>query len=163
MGTLTEPMVRLVREQRLGYVATVTPDGKPKVSPKGSLRVWDSDHLAFADIDSPNTVRNLSKNPYTEINVIDPLTRKGFRFTGEAAVFHAGEVYFKILDEYKAEGADIRRVRSIVLVRVTNATPLTSPAYSLGFREEEVRRLWEEFYRKEKDRTVTDLTPPTDF
>jgi uncharacterized protein len=163
MVVLTDAMVRLVREQRLGYVASVTPDGHPKVSPKGSLRVWDAEHLAFADVDSPNTVRNLAKNPHTEINVVDPFTRKGYRFTGEAQVLHAGDLYFKVLAEYKAEGADIRRVRSIVVVRVTNATPLTSPAYAAGFREEEVRRLWEEYYRKATDRTVIDLVPPNDF
>jgi predicted pyridoxine 5'-phosphate oxidase superfamily flavin-nucleotide-binding protein len=163
MAVLTDAMVRLVREQRLGFVASISPDGFPKVSPKGSLRVWDAENLAFADVDSPNTVRNLAKNPRTEINVVDPLTRKGFRFTGTATVLHAGDLYFKVLDEYKSEGADVRRVRSIVVVRVTNATPLTSPAYAMGFREEEVRRLWEEYYRKASQRTVLDITPPNDF
>jgi uncharacterized protein len=163
MVALTDAMVRLVREQRLGYVASVAADGAPKVSPKGSLRVWDSEHLAFADVDSPNTVKNLARNPRTEINVVDPFTRKGFRFTGNATVLHAGDLYFKVLAEYKAEGADVRRVRSIVIVEVTNATPLTSPAYSVGFKEEEVRRLWDEYYRKQSQRTVLDLVPPNDF
>ena len=43
----------MIAELRLCYVATVTPDGKPNLSPKGSLRVVDDDHLAFADIMSP--------------------------------------------------------------------------------------------------------------
>src|SRR6266853_4809673 len=50
MGILTDDMKRIVREQRLGYIATVCPDGTPNLSPKGTTAVWDDDHLVFADI-----------------------------------------------------------------------------------------------------------------
>ena len=163
MPVLTEAMMTMVRTQRLGYVASISPDGFPKVSPKGSLTVWDADHLVFADIESPNTVRNLSKNPRTEINVVDPFVRKGYRFSGTATVLHAGDLYFKVLEHYKAEGADVRRVRSIVVVEVTQALPLASPVYTEGYPEEEVRRLWEEYHSKLEKKTVLDLIPPTDF
>jgi uncharacterized protein len=163
MPVLTEPMIAMVRKQRLGYIASVAADGFPKVSPKGSLTVWDADHLVFADIESPNTVRNLARDPRTEINVVDPFLRKGYRFTGTASVLHAGDQYFKVLEKYKSEGCDVRRVRSVVIVQVTQAMPLVSPAYAEGFSEEEVRRLWEEYHAKSEDKTVLDLTPPTDF
>ena len=38
MGTLNEEMRRVVEEQRLGYAATVCPDGTPNLSPKGWSR-----------------------------------------------------------------------------------------------------------------------------
>lgn len=41
MGILTEEMKRAVPAIRLCFVATVTSDGKPNVSAKGSLCVWD--------------------------------------------------------------------------------------------------------------------------
>jgi predicted pyridoxine 5'-phosphate oxidase superfamily flavin-nucleotide-binding protein len=85
-AVLTEDMQRVVREQRLGFVATVGPDGTPSLSPKGTTRVWDDEHLVFADIMSPGTVANLRANPAVEINVVDPIARKGDRFMGEAAV-----------------------------------------------------------------------------
>lgn len=160
MAVLSEPMMALVRAQRLGYVATVSLDGSPNVSPKGSLAVWDETHLIFADVDSPHTVRNLKTNPRTEVNVVDPFTRKGYRFQGKATVVHAGALYFQAIDRYKAEGSDVRRIRAIVLIEVTHAAPLISPVYAGGFQEDEVRRLWEEYYGK---RTVIDLTPPRDF
>jgi uncharacterized protein len=163
MGKLTEPMQRLVREQRLGYVASISEEGRPMVSPKGSLTVWDGDHLVFADVDSPGTVRNLESRPQTEINVVDPFVRKGYRFTGTGKVLHAGDVYWKVLEMYKAEGADIRRVRAVVLVEVTAVSPLVSPVYGVGLTEAEVRRLWEEYHTKSADRTVVDLIPPHDF
>ncbi|MCI4349947.1 MAG: pyridoxamine 5'-phosphate oxidase family protein [Thermoplasmata archaeon] len=163
MAILTEEMKRLVRHQRLGYVATISPDGSPNLSPKGSLTVWGDHHLVFADIESPHTIRNLAANPATEINVVDPFIRKGYRFRGRANVVRGGDTYWKILDAYKAEGADVRRVRTIVLVEVTHAAPLVSPVYTLNLSEDEVRRLWEEYHVKSIQKTVVDLIPPNDF
>ena len=82
MGILTDDMKRIVREQRLGYIATVCPDGTPNLSPKGTTAVWDDDHLVFADIRSPQSVQNIEQNPSVEVNVVDPLVRKGYRFKG---------------------------------------------------------------------------------
>ncbi len=163
MAPLTDAMKHLVRAQRLGYVASVTEDGAPMVSPKGSLTVWDDTHLVFADIDSPHTVKNLTKNPRTEVNVVDPFLRKGFRFTGMASVLHTGAVYWKVLEHYKSEGADIRRIRAVVLIEVTQASPLVSPVYAAGFTEDEVGSLWQEFHTRKSQKTVLDLTPPSDF
>jgi hypothetical protein len=42
MGTLTNDMKRIVCQQRLGYIATVCPDGTPNLSPKGTAG-WDDD------------------------------------------------------------------------------------------------------------------------
>ena len=41
-------MKRVVREQRLGFYATVCEDGSPNLSPKGTTYVLDDDHLFFA-------------------------------------------------------------------------------------------------------------------
>jgi uncharacterized protein len=163
MAILTDEMQRLVREQRLGYVATVSPDGSPNVSPKGSLTVLDDKSLVFADIESPHTIRNLGLNPRTEINVVDPLTRKGFRFRGKGSVLHAGVSYWKILEMYRDEGADIRRIRAVVVVELDSAAPLVSPVYTTGLAEEEVRALWVEYHTKARQRTIVDLIPPRDF
>ncbi|HEX6676706.1 MAG TPA: pyridoxamine 5'-phosphate oxidase family protein [Actinomycetes bacterium] len=43
-------MRRVVAEQRLGFVATVCPDGTPNLSPKGTVAVWDDQHLVFVVI-----------------------------------------------------------------------------------------------------------------
>src|SRR5690242_21957995 len=82
MAHLSEDMKAMVSRLRLCYVATVTPEGRPNLSPKGSLRVLDDEHLAFADIMSPQTMRNLAKNPYIEVNMVDPFLRRGYRFKG---------------------------------------------------------------------------------
>jgi predicted pyridoxine 5'-phosphate oxidase superfamily flavin-nucleotide-binding protein len=64
LAILTPEIQRFVREQRLGFVATVGGDGRPNLSPKGTTTVWDDGHLMFADIASPQTVANLAVNPH---------------------------------------------------------------------------------------------------
>ena len=68
LSVLDDDMKRVVREQRLGYVASVCPDGTPNLSPKGTTAVWDDDHLVFLDIFSPGTVANIEAgNPVVEV------------------------------------------------------------------------------------------------
>lgn len=153
---LTEHMKRVVGEQRLGFVATVCPDGTPSLSPKGTTRVWDDDHLVFADICSPGTVANLRANPSVEVNVVDPIARKGYRFKGKGTVVTGGALFQQILAFYEGGAAPVRdaraRIRSVVLVKVERALPLISPAYDLGVTEEAVRDQWLSHHRRLADR-----------
>jgi uncharacterized protein len=142
MGILTADMKRILDEQQLGFIATVTPDGKPNLSPKGTTRAWDDDHLVFADICSPNTIANLRLNPAIEINVVDPIVRKGYRFKGEAVILSSGSQYDEIERAYRARGSQ-NAFRHIVLVKVSYAAELISPAYDLGRSEAEVAAHWE--------------------
>src|SRR5512146_2371619 len=90
MAILTDDMQRVVREQRLGFYATVCEDGSPNLSPKGTTYVLDDDHLLFADIRSPQTVANIRRGSPVEVNVVDPFVRKGYRFKGPAEIHEPG-------------------------------------------------------------------------
>lgn len=157
---LTDDMKRVVLEQRLGYAATVCPDGTPNLSPKGTVTVWDDHHLAFADICSPNTIRNLRANPWIELNVVDPIVRKGYRFKGRAELHHAGDLYARGLRLLTERGMDAtpERINTVVLVRVEQAAPLISPAYDSGASEQHVAAKWEA-HRSELARHRADREP----
>jgi predicted pyridoxine 5'-phosphate oxidase superfamily flavin-nucleotide-binding protein len=142
MGLIPADMKRVVEEQRLGFVATVYPDGTPNLSPKGTTAVWDDDHLVFANIRSPGTLANLRQNPNVEVNVVDPFVRKGYRFKGVASVLESGPIYDKVIAFYKERGA-ANVIREVVMVRVHRAQPMDSPAYDLGLTEAEVRARWD--------------------
>ncbi len=149
MGILTEEMKRLVMEQRLAYIATVCPDGTPNLSPKGTIRVWDDDHLAFGDICSPRTMENLRHNAGVEINVVDVFLRKGHRFKGTASVLSDGPQFQEIMNLYTDNGSRQRvtnLIRAIVLVEVTRALPLVSPGYAPGVTEEQMVTQWQGHY-----------------
>jgi uncharacterized protein len=131
VGTIDEDMRRVVEEQRLGYAATVCPDATPNLSPKGTIAVWDDDHLIFADIRSPRTIENLRHNPAIEINVVDPVLRKGYRFKGTGTVLTEGPSFDEVLAFYFRRRV-ANEIRAVVLVEVERALPLISPAYDLG-------------------------------
>jgi hypothetical protein len=119
------------------------------LSPKGTTAVWDDDHIVFADIRSPATVSNLRRNPSAEINVVDPMVRKGYRFKGVASVVTDGALYERILDFYRT-GRNLdeghTRIRSFVLVKINEAMPLISPAYDQGLTEEQVRQKMQHYF-----------------
>jgi predicted pyridoxine 5'-phosphate oxidase superfamily flavin-nucleotide-binding protein len=142
-------MQRVVREQRLGFYATVCEDGSPNLSPKGSTYVLDDERLFFADIRSPQTVANVRRGSLVELNVVDPIVRKGYRFKGPAQVHEpASEIYDRALEQMRAAGSQlVDRVRTIVVIDVREARPVVSPAYDDGsMTEEEVTRIWRARY-----------------
>ncbi len=162
---LSDEVRRAIQFQRLGYVASVSRAGTVHVSPKGSLMIWDNRTVVWVDISSPKTVRNLRENPSTEIAVVDPFTRKGFLLRGRAKVYRRGPEFDRALDLYRSTHADVDRIRSVILVRVTRVSPLVSPVYSKGLTEDDVRALWEEWHHilRGRPKVVADLIPPGDF
>ena len=132
--------------QKLGYVATVTSDGKPNISPKGTIIGWNDKTLAFADIRSPDTMKNLKDNAAVEINVIDPLLRKGYLFQGMARILEDGPLYQEILNHYRENGIK-SPINSIVLVDVSSVSDVVSPLYDLGVSEEDIKSKWQKHFR----------------
>lgn len=147
---LTEDMMRVVLEQRLGFVATVTRDGRPNLSPKGTTTVLDDEHLLFADIASPGTVTNLTSSPFVEVNVVDPIRRKGYRFKGRGEVHRGGERFEQGLDVLEQRGSTTprERIRAVVVIDVEESAPLVSPVYADGAQEEAVAASWLGHHRK---------------
>ena len=142
---ITEKIGKFVSQQKLGFVATVSPDRKPNLSPKGTISVLDKNTLVFANIRSPQTIENLEKNPSIEINIVDPFSRRGYRFKGIAKIISDGEEYNKILLSYKQNGIQTT-IKSIVMVNVKQILEVTSPLYDVGYTEEELRIKWKKYY-----------------
>lgn len=145
MGILSDPTKDFVRQQKLGFVATVCPDGTPNLSPKGTLIAIDDDHLAFLDIISPGTIDNLLKNPAIEINVVDFFVRRGYRFKGKAEVLSKGSLYDSILLLY-GDASKKYEIKHIVRIRVERVLEVKSPAYDTGATEAEIERRWIDYW-----------------
>jgi hypothetical protein len=150
MGILTDDMKRVVRQQRMGFMATVCPDGSPNLSPKGTATIWDDNHLVFADLGSPVTIENLGHNPACEINVLDTFLRKGYRFKGTAEILTSGDLFDEIEDAFTTGSHGIRRsglpAKRYVLITVNKAAPVISPGYTPGKTEESMREEWTDYW-----------------
>ncbi|MCH8972880.1 MAG: pyridoxamine 5'-phosphate oxidase family protein [Thaumarchaeota archaeon] len=145
MPTLTQEIKDFVNKQRMGFVATIGPANKPNLSPKGTTIAWDDNHLAFTGIRSDQTISNLKANPNLEINVVDPIRRRGYRFQGTAKILSDGEEFEKILSHYRTLGVK-SEVKAIVLIGIDVAKEIKSPLYDLGLTEQEIVSEWKKRY-----------------
>ena len=145
MVTISEEIKNFVNSQKLGYVATVSKDGTPNLSPKGTIVVMNESTLVFADIRSPQTIQNLQNNPSVEINVVDPFQRLGYRFKGECKIINEGPEFDKILDYYANVGIK-SKINSVVIVDVESMSEVTSPSYDLGVTKDELVSKWKKYY-----------------
>ncbi len=121
-------------------MATVTPGGRPSLSPKGTFIVVDDETIAFGEIRSPQTVANLTANPELEVNFVDQFIRKGVRIRGRAEFVRRGTMQFESLfPEFEAQWGELaNRINMIVKVPVEEVRPLTTPPYDDGATEEEM-------------------------
>ena len=115
MAKLSEEAKKIIGELGPALVATANKDGKPNVSPKGSFRVLDDEHIAFADIASPRTMANLRENPQLSAVVFDAATRKGCRIWGKAEILESGDLFDTISAEYTSRGMKVKHLVKVAI------------------------------------------------
>jgi predicted pyridoxine 5'-phosphate oxidase superfamily flavin-nucleotide-binding protein len=141
---IDQDMIDVIESAKLMFVATVRSDGTPNLSPKGSVRVLDGAHLIFADIASPQTVENLRARPSVEVNVVDFLRRRGYRFRGTAEILEPGDRDFAWIAAWLRDtNGDGVPCHHAVKITVSEVTEVLSPAYThQHVPEPELRSAW---------------------
>lgn len=119
MAKLTEEAKNLVGEFGPALVATASKTGKPNVSPKGSFRVLDDEHIVFAEIASPRTIANLRENPQLAAIVFDRSTRKGCRIWGSAEILDSGDVFESLKAEYASRKMEVKHAVKVKVEEFT--------------------------------------------
>ena len=95
MIDLTEMAELVDRSGPDGYtvlVATASKDGAPDLAFKGSVMVWDKDHLAFWERAHGVTLSNLEENPRAALVYRNRDAGKNWRFWGDAQLLRDGEL-----------------------------------------------------------------------
>jgi len=119
-------MRRLVADHGVSRVVTQDLDGTRHSTPRASLMPWDGDRLAFVEVSDGRTLANLRRSPRVEVDVVDPLRGRGYRFTGDARVLTDG-LLFEIVCKNQVD-AELRPfVEAVVIVDVRFATSLVAP------------------------------------
>jgi hypothetical protein len=78
-----------------------------------------------------------------ELNVVEQLSRRGYRFFGQAALHSAGSaVYDEAMRRVFGEAPASMPVTAVVLLEVERAAPLLSPAYWRDTDEAAIREAW---------------------
>ncbi len=145
---ITRDAARIIRDFPLGIVSTVTVDGRPAASPKGTFLVLDDTTLAYGDIRSPGTLANLRKTPMAEVVFVDPFRRKGVRLSGNTEIIETESVRFNQLHPQWLDtwGDLARRIQALVLIHVDRVLPLATPPYDDGATEDEMIALYKAKY-----------------
>lgn len=150
MSTIDQDMRTIIDDAMIAFAATVCEDGSPNLSPKGSVRVYDDDHLIFMDIDSPHTMANLRRDPRIEINAIDVFRRRGYRFKGTARIVPPGDPAYEWLNKWLLDiNGPGYPANEAVVVDVERILPILSPAYTWGEAQEpDLVAAWESRYHR---------------
>ena len=145
---ITDEAKRIIRDFPLGVVATITPDGKPAASPKGTFLVLDDMTIAYGDIRSPGTRRNLMLQPSAEVVFVYPFLRKGVRLRGSTEVVETETTRFdRMIAPWEETWGDLaKRIQGIVLIHVDRVLPLATPPYDDGVSEADMVALYQEKY-----------------
>lgn len=118
MVKLSEEAKKLITEIHPGLIATTGNDGKPNISPKGSFRVLDDEHVIFSDVASPRTISNLRENPQLSAIVFDPATRKGCRIWGKAEILESGDLFDTVSAEFAERKMELKHLVKIAVEEV---------------------------------------------
>jgi len=103
---------------KMGWVATSTPDGTPNVTPKGTLRQLDDQHVMFADLFSLKTRQNLEKNPNVAVTVIDSASAKGYQLKGKAELVSSGPLFEQFASQLKQANPSLPPPKYVVKIAV---------------------------------------------
>ncbi len=139
---------RIIKEFPLGVVASVSAQGVPMASPKGTFLVLDDTTLAFGDIRSPGTRANLEFNAACEVVFVDVFRRKGVRVQGHGEVVAADtERYQSLIGNWRDVWGDLAaRIHALVIIDVAGVRPVSTPPYDDGASEEEMIALYKSKY-----------------
>jgi general stress protein 26 len=141
VSNLTEPLNTIIRNFSVGAVASVNDEGKPSVTPIGTFVVVDDASIAFGNIRSQGTVSNLQQRPDVEISFVDILNRRAARIRGRASIVlknsEKWQQVFPIFEKYW--GPYVSLMRNFIIIDISDASLLISPAYDLGLSSEELR------------------------
>ncbi|MFS4469791.1 pyridoxamine 5'-phosphate oxidase family protein [Maribacter sp. 2210JD10-5] len=83
---LTEEIKEYIDKSVLCWLATVSEDGMPNVSPKECFNYFGSENIIVANIASPQSVKNIKSNPNICLSFIDIFEQMGYQIKGKAEI-----------------------------------------------------------------------------
>ena len=86
----------------------------------------------------------MEKNPWIEVNVVDPISRRGYRFLGKGELHRGYDIFDKATERIFAEEGTSYPVSTVVLIYVERALPIYSPRYIHISDEYAMRKMWKE-------------------
>jgi len=136
---LNTQMVQIIQDYPLGLVATITAEGRPAVSPKGTFFVTSATQIACAHIRSPKTIQNIQHHPHVEINFIDILTRQAVRIEASACYVRFDDAESLLKSAFRNIWADFEPItKGFMIFEIERAELIRTPSYDLGINRDQL-------------------------
>ena len=128
---LTPEINAAVEKSVLCWLATVSSDGTPNVSPKEMFTTF-GDLIIIANIASPQTIQNIKEQSRVCLSFIDILVQKGYQLKGEAEIVTKDEPGFPEMEKVLLKMTEeLFPFRSITCITVESAKAIVAPRYFL--------------------------------
>lgn len=128
---LTEEIKKYIDQSVLCWLATVSSDNIPNVSPKEIFNYFGNNRIIIANIASPQSVKNIQQNENVCVSFIDILVQKGFQLKGKARIVTNADNAFAEMEKVllKMTGGKFP-FNTITEVWIEHAKPILAPRYT---------------------------------
>jgi len=129
---LTKEIKSCIDKSVLCWLATVSNENIPNVSPKEIFAHYETDKIIIANIASPQSVRNIMQNENVCVCFIDILVQKGFQIKGKAIIVTKLNTEFKEMEKVLTKMTVGKfPFQTITKILVEHAKPVIAPRYIL--------------------------------
>jgi predicted pyridoxine 5'-phosphate oxidase superfamily flavin-nucleotide-binding protein len=129
---LSTEIKEYINRSVLCWLATVSNENIPNVSPKEIFNYYGTDKIIVANIASPQTVQNIKHNKNVCISFIDILVQKGFQLKGKARIIENTNSDFLQMEKVLTEmtGGDFP-FSTITEITLEQGKSIIAPKYIL--------------------------------
>lgn len=127
---LTVSIKKSIDKSVLCWLATVSSENIPNVSPKEIFNYFGKETIIIANIASPQSVRNILHNQNVCVSFIDVLVQKGFQLKGVAEIIKKNNKKFSEMEKVllKMTGGTFP-FTAIIVITVQQAKEIIAPSY----------------------------------
>lgn len=129
---LTKEIKESIQKSVLCWLATVSKEQMPNVSPKEIFTYYETDKIIVANIASPQTIKNIRQNEKVCISFIDILLQKGFQLKGTAEIIKKTDTGFADMEKVLLKMTEGKfPFSSITKITIEQAKAIIAPKYIL--------------------------------
>ncbi|SEP88603.1 hypothetical protein SAMN05421824_0592 [Hyunsoonleella jejuensis] len=128
---MNEDIKKYIDQSVLCWLATVSQDNIPNVSPKEVFTYFEND-IIIANIMSPQSAKNIKENPNVCLSFIDILVQKGYQVKGKAKIISKHQPEFEALKQPLLKITEGKfPFASIFKISIESTKPIIAPKYML--------------------------------
>lgn len=128
---ITADVLNAIDTSVLYWLATVSSEGEPNVSPKEAF-VYNNGRILIAHIASPKSIANLRSNPKVCLSFVNVFTQRGYKVNGIARVIDKSNSEYNQLQAPLSEMAgEDHKILAIISIEPSNVERVTAPSYNI--------------------------------